>query len=140
MNNENVLQFHNVIKSIRVDEKNKELKKKKRILQDILLKELIKQNIPYVQVGTDLYLVKKIRKVKPILDEEFISKCYIQFIKTQKQYINNGLAFGKYVSYCQRVFTTTKITGQLSSKLPDDTFQFEVASTVAVKKEVPMTQ
>ena len=125
MNNETVLQFNAVLKSIKLNEKDKELKKRKRELQELLLKELINKNLPYIQVGTDTYLIKKIRKIHPKLDEEFVSKCYIQFMKTQKQYINNGLAFGKYVTYCQKVFTTTTTTGQLSHKLPDDTFSFE---------------
>ena len=123
--NQTVIDFNNILKSIKLNEKDKELKKRKRELQELLLKELINKNLPYIQVGNDLYLIKKIRKIVPKLDEEFISKCYIQFIKTQKQYINNGLAFGKYVTYCQKVFTSTKITGQLSHKLPDDTFSFE---------------
>ena len=131
MNNETVSQFNTILKHIKTNEKDKELKKKKRILQDLLLKELIKQNLPYVQVGTDLYLVKKIRKIQPKLDEEFLAKCYALFIKTQKQHHTNPLAFAKFVTHCQKFHTTTKITGQLSTKLPDDTFQFEV---------IPMTQ
>ena len=131
MNNETVSQFNTILKHIKTNEKDKELKKKKRILQDLLLKELIKQNLPYVQVGTDLYLIKKIRKIQPKLDEEFLVKCYALFIKTQKQHHTNPLAFAKFVSHCQKFHTTTKITGQLSSKLPDDTFQFQ---------DVPMAQ
>ena len=131
MNNETVSQFNTILKHIKTNEKDKELKKKKRILQDLLLKELIKQNLPYVQVGTDLYLIKKIRKIQPKLDEEFLAKCYALFIKTQKQFHTNPLVFAKFVSHCQKFHTTTKITGQLSSKLPDDTFQFQ---------DVPMAQ
>jgi len=131
MNNETVSQFNTILKHIKTNDRDKELKKKKRMLQELLLNELIKQNIPYVQVATDLYLLKKVKKITPKLDEEFLAKCYALFLKTQKQHHANPHAFAKFVTHCQKFHTTTKISGQLSSRLPDDTFQFE--------QEIPMT-
>ena len=122
-------EFLALLSQLEKNANNKELRRKKKVLQEAIFQHMLKNGIPYVQLGPSLFLVRAEKQVLPKLSEEFLVKAYGEFIRTQKNLIQNPLAFAKFVSYCQNCAAKKKIVSCLTKKIPDTLADFNFSSS-----------
>ena len=120
-----VQEFLAILDQVKKNQTDRDLRRKKKLIQEKLVGEMEKTNLSSVQLAPSLFLVRSEKKVIPKMNEEFLFKVYSEFIRTQPGLLKNPLAFAKFCTHCQNLASKKKIISSVVSKLPSVSFEFD---------------